>query len=83
MEIKNKSLVNAIDSIKKEAKKEVISEIPTSWLDSLFDKYLKRKQNIFDCNDIENMFMELKKRLEEHHLSTSNKKGKIRCQKQK
>ena len=49
-------------------KKSVIDDIPTNWLDSLFDKYLKRNQDVFDCKDVEEMFLNLKKKLEKKYL---------------
>ena len=55
-----------------ESKKEVIDNIPHSWLDSLFKDFLGKDK--FTPKDIENMFVLLKKRLKQRHLSTSKRK---------
>ena len=54
-------------------KKEVIEDIPHSWLDSLFEDYLSKKD--LTHRDIENLFLALKRRLKQRHLSTFKKEG--------
>lgn len=65
-----KSYLDFKEKLMLTAKKEVIDDIPHSWLDSIFEKFLKKTN--FTPEDVEAMFTMAKEKLRERHLSPSN-----------